>query len=286
MSPGFEFAGRVEARGAGAGGPFKPGERVFGLTRFGGYAERIAADETWLWPCPDDWDDAECAAFPTVYFTAAYGLFEVAKVSAGETLLIHSAAGGVGTALLQLARIAGCRPFAVVGSPHKAELALRLGAEAVIDRSSRDLWAEADRLAPGGFDAVLDSGGLATLRPGFERLAPGGRLVVYGFAEVLPRASRSGRPGLLRLAWNRLRIPSFSPFELTATNRSVQGFNLVYLTDRPELGARAMGELLGWVREGRIRKVPVARFPAARAADAHRELESGRTVGKLVLTFD
>ena len=119
-------------------------------------------------------------------------------------------------------------------------------------------------------------------RPGFERLKLGGRLVIYGFAEMFPRG---GRPSKLSLAWNWLRVPRFSPLEMTATNRAVLGFNVVFLTDKAELAKDGFDAIAAWMREGKIRKSPVAAFPVERVADAHRALETGDTVGKLVLTF-
>lgn len=131
--------------------------------------------------------------------------------------------------------------------------------------------------------AAFDANGLTTPRPAFDRLRPGGRLVIYGFAELLPRGT--DRPWLPRLALNYLRLPRFSPFELTAANRSVMGFNVVFLFHKLELAERAMEDVLRWIAEGRIAKVPVTEFPAERVADAHAALESGRTTGKLVLVF-
>jgi len=282
ITPGFEFSGTVESCGPGAGG-LKPGERVFGLTRFGGYAGLISVPRERLWPCPEGWSLEECAGFPAAFLTAWYGICRAARLEPGETALVHSAAGGVGTALLQLARIRGLRTIAVVGAPHKAPLCRELGAQAVIDRSRADLWAEARRLAPEGYDAVFDSGGPSTLKEGYLQLARGGRLVAYGFAEMFPRGH--DRPNRLALAREWLRMPRFSPLELTSANRGVIGFNVVHLFDKMDMAGRAMGQLLGWIREGAIRKVPVKPVPVERAAEAHRALESGQTVGKLVLTF-
>lgn len=281
ITPGFEFAGAIDAVGSGVQ-DFREGDRVFGFTRFGAYTSSLAVSARQVYPCPEGWSFPECAAVPAVYLTAYHGLFAVAKVQPGETVLIHSAAGGVGTALLQLSRITGLTPIAVVGSAHKAALCRELGAEAVIDRSSQDLWAEAERLAPQGFDAIFDANGVATLREGFKRLAHGGRLVVYGFADILPRSK--DRPRLWTLAWNYLRVPRFSPLEMTTTNRAVMGFNVVFLFHKLELAEKAMRDMLGWINEGKIRKVPVTPFPLEQVAEAHRAIESGNTTGKLVLT--
>ncbi len=145
-----------------------------------------------------------------------------------------------------------------------------------------DLWKEIDAAAPGGLDAIFDANGVTTPRPGFERLKLGGRLVVYGFAEIMPRG---GRPFLPALAWNWLKVPRFSPLDMTARNRGVLGFNVIFLTEDAALAREGFDAIAGWARDGRIRKPPVESFPVERVADAHRTLESGSTVGKLALTF-
>lgn len=283
ITPGFEFAGTVGELGAGIEG-FKVGEAVFGVTKFGAYASSLIVEPKQIWRCPAGWIFQDCAAFPGVFLTAYHALFRTAKVDPGETLLVHSAAGGVGTALLQLGKIAGCRSVAVVGAAHKVELCRDLGADATIDRSRQDLWKEADRAAPQGFDAIFDANGLTTLRPGFDRLAAGGRLVVYGFAELIPRGK--AKPNLARLAWNYLRVPKFSPLSMTTTNRAVMGFNIAFLYEKFELATEGMTKMLQWIDEGKIRKVPVTAFPLEKTAHAHQAIESGSTVGKLVLTTD
>ncbi len=144
------------------------------------------------------------------------------------------------------------------------------------------MWTDIDRSAPEGLDAIFDANGVTTLRPGFKRLKPGGRLVVYGFAEIMPRGRR---PWLPELALNWLRVPRFSPLEMTASNRAVMGFNVVFLTDKPELAKEGFDAVAAWMREGRLKTPPVIRFPIEQAAQAHAALESGKSVGKLVLMF-
>lgn len=281
ITPGFEFSGEVQEAGAGVSN-FKKGDRVFGITRFGGYTDRICADARLLWQCPDGWDFADCAGLPAVFLTAHYGLHRSARVEAGETVLIHSAAGGAGAAFIQLAQIAGCRTVGVVGAAHKAAYVRDLGCERVIVRSQEDLWDAAEAAAPNGYDVIFDSNGVRTLAEGYKRLAPGGRLVVYGFAELMPRGKDA--PSRLSLAWNYLRVPTFNPLEMTGRNRGVLGFNVVYLFDRVELAQKGMKDILGWIAEGKIQKCPVTQFPLERAAQAHAALESGTTQGKLILT--
>ena len=280
LTPGFEFAGVVDALGPGASG-FSPGDRVLGFTRFGGYASVQLVEPARLRRLPAAWTFAEGAGVPAVHFTAYHALTGVAKCVPGETVLVHSAAGGVGLALLQQARLCGLRAIGVVGSASKAAAAAAAGAAAVVVRGPR-LWEDVDAAAPGGFDAIFDANGMTTPRPGFARLRAGGRLVIYGFAEMFPRGRR---PTLAGLALSWLRVPRFSPLEMTATNRSVMGFNVVFLTERAELARDGFDAIAGWMADGRLPRTTVTEFPVERAADAHRALESGTTVGKLVLTF-
>jgi len=280
ITPGFEFAGTVCAVGASVT-DLSPGDRVFGVTRFGGYATRVAVPRHQVFALPARFDMAQAAGFPAVFLTAYFALFELAHPHPGQTLLVHSAAGGVGGALLQLGRIAGCRTVGVVGASHKVETARALGADAVIDKSHEDLWRAAERISPRGYDVVLDANGVSTLRESYNHLARPGKLVLYGFHSMLPR--QGGRPNWVKLAADFLRTPRFNPLDLTSDNASVLAFNLSYLFERREVLAEAMGKLLAWVDEGRITPPPVTRFSFDQVADAHRALESGSTVGKLVL---
>jgi NADPH:quinone reductase-like Zn-dependent oxidoreductase len=280
ITPGFEFSGTVAAVGRDVK-DFTVGMRVLGVTRFGGYASHVAVPQHQVFRLPSRLDMAQAAGFPTVFLTAYYALFELAHPRPGATLLVHSAAGGVGSALLQLGRIAGCRLVGVVGSSHKVETARALGADVVIDKSSEDLWPAAERAAPQGYDVVLDANGVSTLGESFRHLARPGKLVVYGFHSMMPH--EGGKPDWVKLAWDWLRTPRFNPLQLTNENKSVMAFNLSYLFEQRHILEEAMGRMLGWVEEGRIVMPPVTRFPMDRVAEAHQALESGKTVGKLVL---
>jgi len=221
------------------------------------------------------------AGFPAVSLTAWFALFELAHPREGNTMLVHSAAGGVGSMLVQLGRIAGCRVIGVVGASHKVEAAQSLGADAVIDKSTRPLWQDAERLSPGGYDIVLDANGVSTLKQSYRHLAPVGKLVVYGFHSMLPQ--RGGVPHKLRLALDYLRTPRFSPFDLTTKNRSILGFNLSFLFDKTTVLQQGMKQILQWLEAGELQPPAVTTYPLEAVAEAHRALESGQTTGKLVL---
>ncbi|MFN7134248.1 MAG: synaptic vesicle VAT-1 family membrane protein [Myxococcales bacterium] len=279
ITPGFEFAGEVDAVGEGVT-DLQVGDAVLGVTRFGGYATHVVVPRVQLFSIPPGWTHAQAAGFPAVYLTAYFALFELAHPRPGCDVLVHSAAGGVGSALLTLGRIAGCRMVGVVGASHKIEAAIAAGADTVIDKSREDLWPAAERLAPKGYEVVLDANGVSTLRDSYAHLASPGKLVVYGFHSMLPH---SGRPNWLKLARDWLRTPRFNPLDMTNANRSVLAFNLSYLFDEQRRFVEAMARLRGWIDEGRIPPPRVTTFPLAQVADAHRALESGQTVGKLVL---
>ncbi|MEZ4453677.1 MAG: medium chain dehydrogenase/reductase family protein [Nannocystaceae bacterium] len=279
ITPGFEVSGEVDAIGDGVD-PSLLGAEVIALTRFGGYASAVVVPAHQVFRAPTGLDLVRAAGVPAVFLTAYYALFELAHPRPGSTILVHSAAGGVGSALLQLARVAGCEAVAVVGASHKVAAAAALGAKAVIDKSREDLWAAAERHAPGGYQVICDANGVSTLGQSYRHLAPTGKLVIYGFHSMLPR---SGRVRWLRLAFDWLRTPRFNPLRLTNENRSVLAFNLSYLFDAREVLGEAMAKILGWIAAGEVTLPAVTTYPLRQVADAQRALESGQTVGKLVL---
>jgi NADPH:quinone reductase-like Zn-dependent oxidoreductase len=282
ITPGFEVAGTVVAVGSEVH-DLGVGEDVIGVTRFGGYASDVVLPRWQVFERPRGWTAVEAAGFPTIHLTAYYALKILASPRPGSVILVHSAAGGVGGALVRMGRHLGCRVIGIVGAPHKVEVAREHGAHVVIDASREDLWHRVDWHAPAGFDAVFDANGVSTLAESYKRVAPTGRLVIYGFASMLPRSGRRIR--WWRLIWDWLWTPRFSPLALTNKNRSVMAFNLSYLFDRPALLHECMRQCLDWAHAGVLTPPPpMVVFPLARAADAHRALESGNTGGKLVLT--
>jgi NADPH:quinone reductase-like Zn-dependent oxidoreductase len=280
ITPGFEVAGTVRAVGEGVT-DLAPGARVIAVTLFFGYASQVRVAREKVFTLPAGLSFAQAAGIPAVYLTAYYGLLELARPRAGQKVLVHSAAGGVGGALVQLAKLSGCEVTGVVGGPHKVEAARAAGADHVIDKSSQPLWLEAERLAPDGFDVIADANGVDTLGHSYAHLRTPGKLIVYGFHTMMPKTG--GRPNWLKLALGWLRTPRFSPLDMTQTSRSVLAFNLSYMFAEQWLLGEAMGRLLGWLESGALRPPPVTTYPLERVADAQRDLESGRTIGKLVL---
>ncbi|MBZ0271709.1 medium chain dehydrogenase/reductase family protein [bacterium] len=280
ITPGFEVAGRVDEIGPGVN-DLALDERVMALTLFGGYAAHVVVPRDAVFRVPPDWSINDAAGFAVVFLTAYYALFELGGPRAGGAVLVHSAAGGVGQALMQLCRIGGFRAIGVVGSAHKIDAVRALGAEAVIDRSAENLWRRAAQIVPEGYDVVCDAIGYKTLRGGYAALRPGGQLVSFGLASMMKPGR--GKPDWPRIIWGLLRMPRYNPMKLTIDNKSVHGFNLSCMYERRELLAAFMERLLEWAAQGRIAPAPTRTFPLAEAGEAHRSLESGETTGKLVL---
>lgn len=280
ITPGFEVAGEVLAVGPQAS-HLAPGMPVIGVTLFNGYCSHLVLPASQVFAMPTGLDTAQGAAIPTIFLTAWFALHELAHVRHGEHVLVHSAAGGVGSAAVQLARQAGAQVTAVVGAPHKIAAAQALGAHHVIDKAHDRLWQRARQIAPAGHDVILDANGVATLGASYRQLAPLGRLVVYGFHSMLPRLG--GRVNWAKLAWHWLRTPRFSPLSLTTDNRSVLAFNLSFLSQRTDLLLPAMRRILTGFEHGDLRCPAITVYPLDQVARAHAALESGQTVGKLVL---
>jgi NADPH:quinone reductase-like Zn-dependent oxidoreductase len=281
ITPGFDAAGTIDQVGEGVV-THSLGEPVVAVTRFGGYASKLVVRAGQAFSRPARLGVQQAAGFPTVFLTAYYALFEMAGVRPGQWLLVHSAAGGVGSALVQIGRLAQGNVVGVVGASHKVETVERLGATAVIDKSQTPLWPAAERLSPAGYHAIFDANGAETLRESYHHLAVPGKLVVYGFHTMLPRSG--GKPRWLKLARDYLRTPRFNPLDMVTRNRSVLAFNLSYLFAENALLSEAMGRLFGWLEAGQIEPPTVTAFALRDVAEAHRVLESGQTIGKLVLT--
>jgi synaptic vesicle membrane protein VAT-1 len=280
ITPGFEVSGHVARVGEGIT-DLEVGQPVVAVTRFGAYGTDLVVPRRQVFAPPERWSLVEAAGFLVTHLTAYYAMVELANPRPGANVLVHSAAGGVGGALVRIARRLDARVVGVVGSPHKVSVAEAAGCDVVIDRSSQSLWSRAEHHAPAGYDVVLDAHGVGTLRQSYAHLAPTGRLVIYGFHGMIPRPGQRLR--WLRLLWHWLLTPRFDPLDLTTRNRSVMGFNLSYLFDHAVLLQRAVETLRMWAADGTLPPPPTQTYPLARVADAHRDLESGQTVGKLVL---
>lgn len=279
ITPGFEFAGVVSELGEGVS-DLTIGDAVFGVVRFGAYSSEVVARREFVRKLPRELDFTQAATFPVAFLTAWYALFVLGSLQAGQRVLVHSAAGGVGSALCQLARASGAEVLGVVGSAHKVDDAREHGATRVVDKRREPLWEAAREFAPRGFDLVLDANGVETLGHSYRHLAPAGRLVIYGFHTML---SHGGFPNPLKLLVQYLRTPRFNPLDMVDRNASVLAFNLSYLFEHTSLFHAAMDDLVKRLENGAIRPLAVSEHRLADASTAQRALQSGKTTGKLAL---
>jgi NADPH:quinone reductase len=242
------------------------GRRVVALVQ-GGYAERVVAWPAAMWEVPDGVSDAQALALVLQGATAWHLLRTSAQLRAGESVVVHAAAGGVGTLALQLARRFGAgRVIGVASSPEKRELATRLGADAVVAADAEDLTGalrEANRGAR--VDVALEMVGGRTFQQSLDALAPFGRLVHFG------QAAREG-------------APKVDPGVLMGTSRGVIGFWLVHCLREPRMMRDAMDDLFAAVAAGELEPIVGGTYPLSEARRAHEDIRSRRTTGKLVLT--
>jgi alcohol dehydrogenase len=280
--PGLEFAGTIEAVGTDAGA-WREGDSVFGLTRFGAYATSVTVDIRYLHRLPAGWSAADGAAFPVQALTAWYAIDELGACRPGDAVLVHSAAGGVGLNALALLRVRRARVVATIGHESKRSLlaAQGLTPAQVIVRDRARFGEQLDHaLAANGLDGfhlVLDAVAGPFFAPAYRRLRPAGRLVIYGSADLTPSASR---PNWLRLGLQYLRRPRIDPLAMISHNKSVMGFNLIWLWDQAERLTAAYDVL---ARDLASPPLVGRRFPFAQAPAALRYLQSGQSVGKVVL---
>jgi NADPH:quinone reductase-like Zn-dependent oxidoreductase len=280
ITPGFELSGVVEKVGSKVIG-FKTGDKVFGVTRFGAYTTHIALPEDFVFHLPKNLTLEQAAAFPAVYLTAYHALFHNVIIPKKAKILIHSCAGGVGSALLQLCRFMDYETTGIVGSTHKVEVAKKLGANYVVDKSKQDLWKEAEKISPVGYDVVLDANGASTLKHSYEHLAPSGKLMVYGFHSMLPKSG--GKLNYPQLIWTFFKTPRFNPLDMTSKNKSLVTFNLSFLFDKKDLFRSAIVHLVEMLEEGKITGPQTTSYAFENVGEAHRAIESGQTTGKIVL---
>ncbi len=274
--PGLEYAGIVESTGADVTS-FKPGDRVMGVIRFGGYATRINIDADYLIPLPDTWNFEEGASFLVQALTAYYGLFPLGGLTAGKTVLIHSAAGGVGLLANRMAQKAGAYTIGTVGNSSKIELLKKEGYQGWIVRGKDFRQKLNDQLKDRQLDIVMECIGGSILKDGYEALAPQGRMIVYGSARY---GDTSNRPNWLRLVRLYLTRPKIDPQKMTEANKGILGFNLIWLYEQKSL----MHEIISDLNKMDMAPPYVGQvFEFDELPKALKLFQSGQTMGKVVI---
>ena len=260
---GLECSGTISAVGDGVD-TWQVGDSVCALLAGGGYAEKVLVPAGQVMPVPEGVSLVEAAALPEVACTVWSNVFMLAGLQPDETLLVHGGAGGIGTMAIQLGKALGARVVTTVGSPEKAELVRGLGADVVVDYNTGDFVAEAK--AAGGADVILDNMGAKYLDRNVQALATEGRLVVIGL-----QGGVKGELNLGTLMGKRAAV-----IATTLRARSV--------AEKSAICAAVVEHVWPLVADGRVKPVVHTTYPLAEAGQAHRDMESGAHVGKILLT--
>lgn len=275
--PGLEFSGIVAARGDKVE-DLKVGDRVMGSVRFGSYTTRLNIDRRYVTALPDEWTFEEGASFIVQALTAYYALVVLGGLKRDQTVLIHSAAGGVGIYANRIAKKFSAYTIGTIGSPSKKSLLKHEGYDRVIVRNGKFKSALADSLDGRQLDLIMDAVGGKVQKDSFDMLAATGRMVAYGLSQF---ASPGVRPNYLKLALKFVSMPRYQTLTLIESNKSILGFNLIWLYDRVDM----LKSMLDEIRELELEKPYVgAVFSFDRLKEAINIFQSGRTTGKVVVT--
>ena len=268
---GYEVSGEIDL-------PIdRAGEKVIALTRFGGQSEMVCVPAGAVIPMPSGLSFAEAASIPVVWLTAWHMLVELGNLRRGHVVLIHAAAGGVGTAAVQICRKFGATSIGTASSG-KHERLRELGLSHAIDYRKLDFEPEVKRITGGrGVDIALDPVG--TFRKSFRCLAPVGRLMMYGASATVSGERRN----LFAALGTVLKMRWFHPLQLLPDNKGIFGVNMGQLWGETELLAREMREVLKGFSAGEFKAIVDQEIPFAEARRAHERLQARENFGKVVL---
>ncbi|MCE9578435.1 MAG: zinc-binding dehydrogenase [Deltaproteobacteria bacterium] len=271
--PGYEVSGHVAAVGAGVTG-FRAGDAVVAGTYFGGYASQVTIDAAQVFPLPRHLDLESGAALPVNYFTARLALHEMARVRAGDKVLIECATGGVGVLAIQMARALGAEVTGLTTSAHKKPFIEGLGARAfTVEEFKADP-------ALTGYDFILNASGGAEIKPQRARLAITGRMVCIGISSGL----KDGKRSFWRIGLAALRTPRISVLKLFDQNSGIYALNALRVLQDPTWVPR-LTQSLGEVAELDLRPHVGKVFAASEAAAAHELLQTKGATGKVLLAW-
>lgn len=276
FTPGLEFSG-VVLKCSSEVNNVKPGDRVMGVTRFGGYVTHLNIGAPYAIPLPEDWTFEEGAAYLVQVLTAYYALRPLGNLQQGDTVLIHSAAGGTGILANRLAKKMGATTIGTIGSPGKLDLLKKEGVDFPLVRDGHFFHNLDKILKDRPLNLVLETNGGWMLKQDFKRLAPEGRCVIYSAADFM---THGNRPNYLKILWKFITRPKIDPLNLTNTNRGILGFNLIYLYEKSHLMRQYLEEIKTF-NIGKPRVGHVLNFE--QLPEAVRLLQSGKTIGKVIV---
>ena len=277
VTPGYDVAGIVDEVGGEVKG-LEVGQAVVALTQYGGYAEMINFPANWVVAQPPELNHAEAVSLVLNYLTAYQMLHRIARIREGERILIHGAAGGVGTALLQLGVLMNLEMYGTA-SKNKHPVITEHGG-IPIDYRSEDFIRKIQKETANGVDAVFDPiGGKNGVRS-FQSLRAGGRIVAYGFSAAMTK----GRRNLLNAATAFVRSPRHHWLKIFKSNRGILGYSVWNLNqDRPEWYQEDLQKVLQLLQQKKIKPVIGEKLPLSEASKAHELMNNAKVIGKIVL---
>lgn len=278
---GYEVVGRVVEAGADVDG-LSAGDRVLAFTRFGGYASIVVAPALGVVKIPEEMEAGVAAALATQYCTAWFAAEEMVRLFPGDRVLVQAAAGGVGTALVQIAKRRGCVVFGTAGSATKIDHLKAIGVDHPIHYRQKGFTEEVRSICGDhGLDVVFDSIGGKTFRQGFNLLASGGRIVTFGVAGMT-----GCRINISRVLRTVLGFGLFHGLQLLSSSKSVLGVNMLRIAEsKPDVLQRCMRTVVDLAEKGELSPKVGGEYPADQIADAHTFLETRQSTGKVVLRW-
>jgi len=259
---------------------FKPGDRVTAMTHFGGYAEYAVAPALLSAAISDRMTAGEATALTVQYCTAYFAAAESVNLYPGDKVLIHAASGGVGTALVQFCKYKKCEIFATAGSDAKLEMLKKAGVDHAINYITEDFSEKIREISGGkGIQVIFDSIGGRTTRKGFQLLAPGGNLIIYG------AASFSGKNIFGKMS-NLLGFGFFHPLNIMASSKTITGINMLKIAlSKPAAFKRCLDNVVKLYEEEIFKPMVGGIFPASEIGKAHDLLERRQTSGKITVMW-
>jgi NADPH:quinone reductase-like Zn-dependent oxidoreductase len=274
--PGLEYSGIIVKKGSSVN-DFQVGDKIMGAIRFGAYTTFLNINQRYILKLPEEWSFEEGASFIVQSLTAYYSLVELGNIKPSNTVLIHSAAGGVGIYANRIAKKFNAFTIGSIGSESKRNFLINEGFDSVIVRGNDFGEQLKTTLGERKLNLVLESIGGKIFDESFKALAPSGRIIVYGGAQFM---SKSSRPNYLNVLFKYLTRPKVDPLSLSNINKSVLGFNLIYLWDRPEeLNNMAIEILKMNLQRPYVGKV----FSFDNLIEALRYFQTGSSIGKVVV---
>jgi len=274
--PGLEYSGKIYKKGENVT-DFEINDDVIGVIRFGAYASHLNIDYRYVQKLPGGWSFSEGAAFIVQSLTAYYALLQLGNLKENDTVLIQSAAGGVGIYANRIAKKFNAYTIGTVGSSTKVNFLKAEGYDKVIVRGDDFKEQLKTALNRKELNIVLESVGGIIFEESFKQLSPSGRIIIYGSAQFM---THSSRPNYFKLLYQFLTRPKVDPLSLTDSNRSVMGFNLIYLWNKPG----EMKRLIRIILDMNLGKPHVGNvFTFDKLPEALRLFQSGKTIGKVVV---